>query len=87
LLTDLDNGEAIHFIQKLADKINADSEKEAHALALSEIAYLKLVKLNQPEESKAINEKVGALLETITGADTAVYSSYYRYLSLYYKVS
>jgi len=74
------------FLQKLADKIHPDAEKEAYCLALSEVALLQLTKLNLADESKVIADKVGAILEKITGADPVVYSSYYRYLSLYYKL-
>jgi len=77
---------AVNFLQKLVDKIHPDAEKEAHALALSEIAHLKLTKLNQVEDSKVVADKVAIVLEKITGADPSVYSSYYRYLSLYYKL-
>ena len=72
--------------KNLIYNLYSNNSKEAHALALSEVAYLKMVKLNQIEESKVVSDKVTALLETVAGADPIVYSNHYKYLSLYYKV-
>jgi len=87
IITHLSNfDQAVVFLKKVADKINAENEKEAYCLAVSEVAHLMLTKQNETVESKASADKVGVILEKITGADPAVYSSYYRFLSLYYKL-
>ena len=72
-------------MQRIADKINTEAEREACAYILSEIAWAQL-NLGLMDETRTITDKVAGILDTITGADQVVYSSYYRVLSLYYKV-
>jgi len=80
-----DPQEAINFLQSVLNKLNEQADKEAYAVTLSEIALLKL-KLGHLEDAKQQYDKVGAILEGMTGADASVYSSYYRGLALYYKL-
>jgi len=76
---------AANFLQKLSEKMNPAIDKEALALCLNELAWLKL-KLNQLEECKQLTEKAASILEGMTGADHLVYSSHYKVLSMYYKI-
>jgi len=77
--------ETIAFLQKALDKLHADADKEAVALLLTQIAFLKL-SLHRLDETKVDLDKVGSTLDNITGADSFVYSNYYRVLALYYKL-
>eukprot|EP01117_Protostelium_nocturnum_P003082 TRINITY_DN14026_c0_g1_i1.p1 TRINITY_DN14026_c0_g1~~TRINITY_DN14026_c0_g1_i1.p1 ORF type:complete len:392 (+),score=89.03 TRINITY_DN14026_c0_g1_i1:256-1431(+) len=81
-----DPNQAILFIQHACSKIG-EKEKEANSLVLSETASLNL-RLNPPqiETAKNLTDKATAILENLTGADPAVYSSLYKALSTYYKV-
>jgi len=76
---------ATTFLEAILNKLNQQADREAYCMCLSEIAWLKL-KLNRLDEAKPLYEKVGTILEGVTGADQTVYSSYYRGLSLYYKL-
>jgi len=80
-----DSNEAITFLQSALDKLNQDVDKEAYALCLTQIAFLRL-RLNQMDETKQNLDKIGSILDNITGADTLVYSNYYRVLALYFKL-
>lgn len=80
-----DTTENINFLQKTLEKLNPVAEKQAYALCLTQIAFLKL-KQNHLEESKTDLDKVGSVLDSMTGADQIVYSNYYRVLALYHKV-
>jgi len=77
--------ECISFLQAVSEKISPEREKEAFSLCLTEIAWLK-VKLNLFDDCKQLCEKAFAILESITGVDPIVHSSYYRVQSLYYKL-
>jgi len=77
--------EAYAFLERISQKINPAQEKEAYSLTLSELALIRL-KQNNQDEAKVLADKASELLESITGADTSVYSSYYRVLCIYYKV-
>jgi len=79
-----DRAQAVQWLQKISEKINPNSEKEAYAYILSEIAWLKLMG-DQMEETRTITDKVAAILDTMAGADPLVYSAFYRVLSLYFK--
>jgi 26S proteasome regulatory subunit N9 len=54
-------------------------------LTLTELALLHL-RIQQLDACKQFTEEASAILDTISGADPIVYSSYYRALSVYYKV-
>jgi len=79
-----DPNAAIEFLQSFLNKLNQEVDREAYAVCLTQIAFLKLG-LNQLEETKQSLDKVGSILDNITGADNFVYSNYYRVLALYYK--
>eukprot|EP00027_Filamoeba_sp_ATCC50430_P007020 CAMPEP_0168558914 /NCGR_PEP_ID=MMETSP0413-20121227/10234_1 /TAXON_ID=136452 /ORGANISM="Filamoeba nolandi, Strain NC-AS-23-1" /LENGTH=387 /DNA_ID=CAMNT_0008590087 /DNA_START=79 /DNA_END=1239 /DNA_ORIENTATION=+ len=81
--TNADQNEAAAFLQKIADKLS-QTEKEATALIISEIAWIR-IKQDRLDESKELAEKANTALGTITGADPLVYSSYYRVLAMYHK--
>jgi len=72
-------------LQKISEKIKPDQDKEAFSLTLAEIAFLKLY-LSKTEECKELMDKTAAILDSITGADAFVYSSYYKVSLTYYKV-
>jgi len=76
--------ENIAFLQKALEKISPANEKEAYSLMLTQIAAQKL-NSNQLDESKTDLDKVGTILDSMTGADNQVYSNYYKMLALYYK--
>jgi 26S proteasome regulatory subunit N9 len=76
---------AFNLLKQLLDGVNAEKEKEVYCLLQSEIAFLSLFHFKQVEESKSIADKVGQILETLSGADPFVFSSYYRFLSHYFK--
>jgi len=79
-----DPTEAVNWLQKISEKINSNVEKEAFCYILGEIAWLKL-NLDQIEETRTLTEKIQSILDTITGAESVVYSTYYHNLSLMYK--
>jgi len=79
-----DREQAIQWFQKISEKINPNNEKEAYVYILSEIAWLKVLG-DQMDDTRTLTDKVGSILDTMTGADPIVYSAYYRVLSLYYK--
>eukprot|EP01114_Cavostelium_apophysatum_P000488 TRINITY_DN1043_c0_g2_i1.p1 TRINITY_DN1043_c0_g2~~TRINITY_DN1043_c0_g2_i1.p1 ORF type:complete len:389 (-),score=92.79 TRINITY_DN1043_c0_g2_i1:55-1221(-) len=79
-----DGSQSAAFLQSALEKIPAQTEKQAHALILTQIAFLKLH--TNITEAKSDLDKVGAILDQITGADQVVYSNYYRVLALYYKI-
>jgi len=79
-----DVGEAASFLQKVDEKLSAQ-DKEAHSLCMTEIAWYKL-KLSLLDESKQLLDQSQTILDTITGADPGVYSSFYRTLAMYYKI-
>jgi len=58
-------------------------EKEAFCLGTTHLA---LLKMDKDDEAKKLIEKVGEILDTLTGADPTVYSAYYYFYSLYYRV-
>jgi len=76
--------DTVTWLQKIAEKISPEHEKEAYSYIIAEIAWLK-VNLDQLEETKALTDKISSILDTITGADPLIYSAYYRVLSFYYK--
>jgi len=79
---------AIQFLKKVTETINAGAEPEATSLALSETAYLLMERLTPPNllEAKQLLDKVSVSITSLTGADSSVYSSYYKANSLYYKL-
>jgi len=79
-----DPTEAVNWLQKISEKINSNVEKEAFCYILGEIAWLKL-NLDQIEETKILTDKIQSVLDTITGAESVVYSTFYHNLSLMYK--
>jgi len=76
---------SIEFYKGIIGKLNQNVDKEAYALLLTQIAFLEL-SLEQLDQTKQDLDKVGTTLEAITGADSDVYSNYYRVLALYYKI-
>jgi len=79
-----DINENIAFLQRSLEKLSPSNEKEAYGLLLTRIASQKL-NSNQIDEAKVDLDKVGSILDTMTGADNQVYSDYYKVLALYYK--
>jgi len=76
--------ERVNFLEKLAQKINSEDEKQAYTLFLTELAYLKL-QLGLLEDCKQLVDKVATIHESVTGIDPLVHSSYFRALLEYYK--
>jgi len=79
---------AIQLLEKISARLPVETEKEAYCLSLTECAFIKITRVKdlKIEEIKGTLEKVHAILESITGADAIVYSSYYRLQSTYHKV-
>eukprot|EP01116_Phalansterium_solitarium_P018504 TRINITY_DN4916_c0_g1_i1.p1 TRINITY_DN4916_c0_g1~~TRINITY_DN4916_c0_g1_i1.p1 ORF type:complete len:396 (-),score=149.29 TRINITY_DN4916_c0_g1_i1:355-1518(-) len=79
-----DIAEAVAFLQNASKRISKDSEKEAYAYAQSHVAFFKL-RQNQLDEVKQMTDAISAILESITGIDSVVYSAFYRVMSDYFK--
>jgi hypothetical protein len=80
----LDKQGATQFLETTLQKPFVQIEKEAFCLGTTHLA---LLKMDKDDEAKKLIERVGEILDTVTGADPAVYSSYYYFYSLYYRVT
>jgi len=75
---------ALDFIQAAADKNQVKNDVEAHILALSVLASMRL-RAGQIEQTKEALETAKTRLEGVAGVDATVYAAYYKVLSDYNK--
>lgn len=75
-----DQQAALDFIQAVSEKNQVKTDVEAHILALSVLAALRL-KAGKLEQTKEVLETAKTRLEGVAGVDATVYAAYYKVLS------
>ncbi|SGY14197.1 BQ5605_C010g06097 [Microbotryum silenes-dioicae] len=78
--------QGLHFLTRLAGKVDTPETREAYVLATMEAAYFKLL-LGDNEGTKIAIDTCAKVLDAMDSVDLVVHASYYRVAGDYYKLT